>query len=151
MKKIQAVPEFAFNKAIDDEFIESKSHCAFISIVEPFRSDYSRNIKEFKHHDNFLRVYMHDVEDDFYDQFGGIKIEKPSDTELQEIVDFVEKHKDKKAFIIHCAAGISRSGAVATYIKERFIDEVDKEEFLRTNRQINPNLYILNRLRELTN
>jgi predicted protein tyrosine phosphatase len=51
--------------------------------------------------------------------------------------------------MIHCSAGISISGAVATFIKNKFHNEIDKELFHRENKYIQPNLYILKRLKEL--
>lgn len=98
--------------------------------------------------DNVLQVHMWDIEKDILTSDGKTYL-KPSDEELQRIVDFVNKNKDKKSFIVHCSAGISRSGAVVTYISEKFRDEVDIQQFRKDNKLIQPNLYILNRLREL--
>lgn len=61
----------------------------------------------------------------------------------------MNKHKKKSVFIIHCTAGISRSGAVATFIRDKFIEEIDKEKFNSENKYIYPNLYILKRLKLL--
>ena len=58
------------------------------------------------------------------------------------------RDKDKSVFIIYCSAGISRSGAVAMFLYEKFRDEIDKELFYRDNSQIFPNLYILGKLKE---
>ena len=80
-----------------------------------------------------------------------IKYEKPNDSELLKIVDFVNRNKDKTTFIIHCSAGLSRSGAVASYIADKFHTEVDRYEFIRNNKQIQPNLYILSQLHKLDN
>lgn len=68
-----------------------------------------------------------------------------------KIVMFVNKHKGKSCFIIHCSAGISRSGAVATFIKDKFNDEININFFNNENKYIQPNLYILKRLKELDN
>lgn len=100
--------------------------------------------------DNFLQVKMWDIERDVVLN-GSIKYEKPNDSEILKIIDFVNRNKDKTTFIIHCSAGISRSGAVASYIADKFHSEVDRFEFIRNNKQIQPNLYILNRLHKLDN
>ena len=52
-------------------------------------------------------------------------------------------------YIDHCSAGISRSGAVATFLYDKFLSEIDKEQFRRENKYIRPNLYILTRLKSL--
>ena len=93
---------------------------------------------------------LSDVERDVVSN-GVIKYEKPNDVELLKILDFVNRNKDKTTFIIHCSAGISRSGAVASYIADKFHTEVDRCEFIRNNKQIQPNLYLLNRLHKLDN
>jgi len=91
---------------------------------------------------------MWDIEKDITDNDGTI-YEKPSDIELKKIVEFVNKHKDKSVFMVHCSAGISISGAVATFIRDKFIEEIDKEKFNSENKYIQPNLYVLKRLNEL--
>lgn len=80
---------------------------------------------------------------------GGFRPVKPNDNELKMIVDFINKHKEKSVFMVHCSAGISRSGAVATFLYDKFLSEIDKEQFRRENKYIRPNLYILNRLKSL--
>ena len=62
-------------------------------------------------------------------------------TSSKNIVDIINKHKDKSVFIIHCSAGISRSGAVATFLYDKFLSEIDKEQFRRENKYIRPNPY----------
>jgi predicted protein tyrosine phosphatase len=91
---------------------------------------------------------MWNIENDILDKTGFV-YEKPSDIELNKIINFINKHKDKSVFIIHCSAGISRSGAVATFIRDKFIDEIDNEKFNSENKYIHPNLYILKRFNEL--
>jgi predicted protein tyrosine phosphatase len=105
---------------------------------------------------------MWDIEEDLYelkDEYGfghssdavngTLLYGKPEDTELQKIVDFVEKNKNAKAFFVHCSAGISRSGAVGRYLAFKFNEEVNHKEFHSMNPNILPNLYIYNRLLNL--
>ena len=144
MKQIRAIPKFIFDEHFTDKEFKYYDYACFISIL-----DIDNNEQKFdKSIDNFLQVKMWDIEEDLFEN-GELKYEKPNDNELKNIVDFINKHKDKSVFIVHCSAGISRSGAVATFIKDKFIDEVDKEKFNTENKYIQPNLYILKRLNEL--
>jgi predicted protein tyrosine phosphatase len=144
MKQVNAIPKSVFDKTFTNEDFKRYDYGCFISIldIDNHEQKFDSTI------DNFLQVKMWDIERDEY-QNGELKYEKPSDSELQKIVNFVNANKDKLAFIVHCSAGISRSGAVVTYIYNKFLFEIDKEKFLRENSRIQPNLYILNRLMEL--
>lgn len=147
MKKIQALPKKVFDENFSNEkFIYYGDYACFISIldVDNEETKYDTTI------DNFLQVKMWDVERDVVSN-GVIKYEKPNDVELLKILDFVNRNKDKTTFIIHCSGGISRSGAVASYIADKFNNEVDRSDFIKNNKQIQPNLYILKRLRKLDN
>ena len=147
MKKIQALPKKVFDENFSNEkFIYYADYACFISIldVDNEETKYDTTI------DNFLQVKMWDIEIDVVSK-GVIKYEKPNDVELLKILDFVNRNKDKTTFIIHCSAGISRSGAVASYIADKFHSEVDRSDFIKNNKQIQPNLYILSQLHKLDN
>ncbi len=145
MKHVYAIQKSVFDKMFSDEYFKRQSNLGcFISIL-----DFDNNEQLYdKTIDNFLQVKMWDIEEDLFED-GELSHEKPSDTELQKIVMFVNNHKDKKVFVVHCSAGISRSGAVARFIAEKFADEVDYREFVKENKYILPNLYVLNRLKSL--
>jgi predicted protein tyrosine phosphatase len=144
MKQIRALPKMVFDGRFNNELFKYYSFAGFISILDCDNSE----VKFDTDIENFLQVKMWDIEEDLFEN-GALKYGKPSETELQRIVDFVNKNKDKSSFIIHCSAGISRSGAVATFLFDKFLKEIDKEIFRRENKFIRPNLYILNRLMEL--
>lgn len=146
IKQVKAISKQVFDEHYSDaEFIKN-TNCCFISILECNNTEqiYDTSI------DNFLQVKMWDV-----DETGLAKDGKyydiPSDKELKKIVKFVNRHKDKDKFIVHCTAGISRSGAVATFIKNKFTDEIDVNMFNEDNKYILPNKYILRRLEEIDN
>jgi predicted protein tyrosine phosphatase len=143
-KLIIALPKVVFDKVYTSDIIALKSYACFISILDQDNNE--------KKHDcslpNFLQVKMWDVEMDLEDM-SGRKYEKPADVELQKIVNFIDSHKDKSYFVVHCSAGISRSGAVVRYILEHFEDS-DKQWFNQNNKFIQPNLYILKRLKQLS-
>lgn len=138
---IQAIPKSTFDKHFSNDAFSYYDYACFISILDCDNDE----LKYDTTLDNFLQVKMWDIEEDAIDR-NGLKFEKPSDVELQKIVDFVNKHKDKVSCIIHCSAGISRSGAVASFMYDKFQSEVDKESFVKNNKQILPNLYIKKRL-----
>lgn len=140
--KILTLPKAEFDKHFSDERFKLNPHVCFISVLDCDNDEkrYDETI------DNFLQVKVWDVEEDLYEN-DELKYKKPDKGELKRIVDFVNKHSDKKVFVVHCSAGISRSGAVATFIFDKFRDKFDKEQFRRENRFIQPNLYILNQLK----
>lgn len=143
MKFIRALPKRLFDEWCVS-IIEQTTDSCFISIL-----DVDNEFTDYKiTTDNFLQVRMWDIEKDSFVN-GKLKREKPSDKELQKIVHFINKHRDKENFYIHCSAGISRSGAIAAFLFDKFRDLVDKEEFLRVNPNIQPNLYVLNKLKQL--
>ena len=144
MKQVKAIAKLVFDKHFTDKEFKYYDYACFISII-----DINNDEKKFdKLIDNFLQVKMWDIEEDLFEN-GQLKYERPNDKELKNIVDFINKYKDKSVFIVHCSAGISRSGAVATFLYDKFLSEIDKEQFRRENRYIIPNLYILNRLKSL--
>ena len=142
MKQVKAIAKLVFDKHFTDKEFKYYDYACFISIIDNDEKKFDKLI------DNFLQVKMWDIEEDLFKN-GQLKYERPNDKELKNIVDFINKHKDKSAFIVHCSAGISRSGAVATFLYDKFLSEIDKEQFRRENRYIIPNLYILNRLKSL--
>lgn len=144
MKTVKAISKAEFDANFSDEKFKYYDYVAFISILDCDNSEskYDLSIP------NFLQVKMWDIEKDVIKDETVIYA-KPSDTELERIIDFIEIHKDKQVFIIHCAAGISRSGAVARYLLHRFHSEIDSEKFYKDNKFIQPNLYIFYKLKEI--
>lgn len=144
MKQIKALPKLVFDNRFTNELLQQYHYAAFISILDCDNPEekFDKNL------DNFLQVKMWDIEEDLWEN-NELKYEKPNDNELNRIVEFTKTHTDKSSFIIHCSAGISRSGAVATFLYDKFLVEIDKEVFRRENKFIRPNLYILKRLKAL--
>lgn len=146
MKNIRAIPLDYFFEQVSNEYIKAQTNWCFISILDP--SDDLNDSKYDKTLDNFLQVKMWDVKEDIYCD-GELIYEKPTDEALQQITDFINKHSSKQAFIIHCTAGISRSGAVARFVFDKFAGDVDVLQFNEGNKYIRPNQYILERLKEI--
>ncbi len=77
-------------------------------------------------------------------------IEEETDNEIlfnqvfaKQIVDFINKNKDKK-FIINCEAGISRSAAVALFLESFLGLETSVDKHIR----FEPNMFIFNLLKQ---
>ena len=65
------------------------------------------------------------------------------------IINFVNEIKDDvDELIVHCRAGISRSGAVGLFVC-RYL-QLDENEFRKINTGIRPNFYILSVLNEVS-
>lgn len=69
-----------------------------------------------------------------------------SEDQALELLDFIDEHKDKKFCVIHCAAGISRSGAVGTFICD--YTDSNFKSFIQDNPQIHPNVVVLNLMKK---
>lgn len=58
-----------------------------------------------------------------------------------DLLEFLDKNKDKETCIVHCSAGISRSGAIGTFVNDYF--KGDYFDFKRQNSHIKPNNLVL--------
>jgi len=66
----------------------------------------------------------------------------------KELYEFIKRNKDKNLAVLHCAAGISRSAGVGTFIQDLYGTQ-SFQDFKRKNPQIQPNLHVLNLLRKM--
>ena len=141
--RIIALPKLKFDESFTSETMKNFHYACFISILDPDNDEdrYDSTL------DNFLKVKMWDIEETLVADNGRV-FSKPSDKELDRIYEFIQQHKDKVRFVVHCSAGISRSGAVAEFIKEIHHENIDKEQYMKDNKYIQPNLYILKELRK---
>jgi predicted protein tyrosine phosphatase len=65
-----------------------------------------------------------------------------------QIIDFVDNLQSSLTEIVlyvHCTLGVSRSGAIATFVAEKC--GLDVNEFTAMNPQIHPNQLVIERLR----
>jgi predicted protein tyrosine phosphatase len=67
----------------------------------------------------------------------------------RQIISFVNNLKEIDTLVIHCHAGVSRSGAVGVFLAKYL--NVDFEKFKEENKNISPNEYILDLLMEESN
>lgn len=138
-------------KMNEDHFLNG----AFISIHSP-KVGMSFNDTEsiLESSSNVLNLWFHDADPISEEPliFNGIEITlEPTvlfDTDMAlQIHQFVKQNEKAKFWIIHCTAGISRSGAVGEILSEYF--HIPYQQFKRDNPQVNPNIYVKNILKQI--
>ena len=136
-------------KGIDESNIESKD-VFFISINNTLSfpellqgdSPYFKNDKS-----NLKVMYFDDVSEDVYLD-GKLQSKAFTEDQGKGLLEFIEKNKDKKSCVVHCTAGISRSGAVGLFINDYF--KGDYFEFMKVNQYVKPNPHISRVLNNLS-
>lgn len=140
--KVFIMPKFIFEQAIDG--IEKSSKDVFyLSINNPDDED-KTPIREDS--DTFKSMWFYDIDEDIYNEVKDFTYKTISDEQLDELYDFIMKNKDKKNFVVHCTAGVSRSGAVGEFVNDLF--GIPYAEFRKQNPNIIPNTYIKKKLNE---
>ena len=138
--KIVILSKFDFEErmkmfGITNENVEDKNDTFFISI-------HYNGVKDpyFENRENVKVLYFDDclVKDQYNTPIN--------EDQAMELLDFIDLHKDKKYCMIHCAAGISRSGAVGTFICD--YTDSNFNLFIQDNPQIHPNVLVLNLLKK---
>lgn len=148
----RAFDELMLKHDITDENVENKNDTFFISINSTLPVPASGEEDEPPHfqksHENVLVQRFDDVDKDYYKDLDGKKLSAKAFTEDQarEMAAFILKNAHRKSCIVHCAAGISRSGAVGTFIND-FV-KGDWFVFKKTNPHIHPNVHVLSQLRK---
>lgn len=137
------------DSGIDNSNVEQKD-ILFISI-----NDTNGRISEpyFENKENVLVLYFDDTTKDLEIPILGTdevkKVVAFTKEQASEIIDFLDKNKDKKLAIIHCAAGVSRSGAVGQFANDYFGGNYF--EFKNNNQNIQPNPHVLRLLNNQIN
>ena len=137
--RVHILAKREFNKLmevnqINDKNVEKFDSMFFISIVD---TDCDTNHFQ-KDHSNAITMKFDDVEHDL----------EPSPTKLQntrafteaqanKMFKFIKANREKETCVVHCMAGISRSGAVGSFVNG--YAQGDWELFMRTNKFIAPN------------
>lgn len=135
MKKVINIPRIAAEK-----FSFLPKNAIWISIGEPEKT-FIRINNEFLDQIPNLKIELWDLDEpcEFEDEI----LLPPSREEAQKIVNFILEHKDKNV-LVNCAAGVSRSGAVA-----RFCEECLGYEWLEDGKRCAlPNYTLFKRMRE---
>ncbi len=152
--KVYAVDFQTFNnmmkeRGITDENVNEWKSTAFIEIQA--RADIEDMPEcDFyfkKDSDNVIRMEFDDTTKDFdHEEDGKIrKVRIITDEDAKRLAEFINNNIEK-SFLVHCHAGVSRSGAVIKYIWEK--KDLPLQELLDNNPYIHPNFEILSKLRK---
>jgi len=118
------LPEYAAVKHFPDEN----------SVLLRINDAFFEKLKYPEVYDDILEVCFADIDHpSFYDVMM-------TEDHAVEMVDFIEKHTDKK-FVIHCQAGISRSSATAC-AWAYYHDEPEIESIIRNSPVFYPNAHV---------
>lgn len=129
--------------------VQEHTDKAFISIMNSelpnsyFPQDYS----------NVLRLVFDDVTEEENEKrikSGRQEMQLFTREQAETIVEFISRNSHVKEFYVHCLAGVSRSGAVGTFINDVYGEET-YFQFLDENPIIKPNYFILALLRRVWN
>lgn len=129
-----------FKKEVNQLSEQQFMATAFVSIHDPVEEIDNGNSDTILNTSvNVLNMWFHDAEE-------GIQYLLFNDWCAGELFRFIEKNKDKKQWIVHCTAGISRSGAVGEFLADYF--GISYHLFKRDNPQVKPNTLVKNTLRK---
>lgn len=98
----------------------------------------------FKEAKNVMVLWFDDVEEDVLDSNGHLA-RAFTISQARELLLFIQQNAHRGRLIVHCSAGISRSGAVGQFVSDYFGG--DKDEFKQTNPHILPNGKVLRTLK----
>lgn len=145
----QLFDKIVFNRNYTDDNISSED-MFFICIMNTNGFNSQPHFKQ--NHVNVLNLWFDDCDVDK----SGVLLNGETYTEramtpeqAKQIYDFllVQKQANRTMGIVHCAAGIARSGAVGTFAAD-FLD-FNRKEFITINNAIRPNGHILQLLNRI--
>ena len=140
--KIYVLPKVTFHgilerNDISDENVNEFTNYAFVCIND-FSGDYYHNPLFIMSHHNVINLFFDDVKDDFELSPTNKGVTKAFTEDMaKKLVKFLDDNKHVKVLMVHCAAGISRSGAVGQFALDYL--NGDKEFFKINNSHITPN------------
>lgn len=137
--------DFCKKQKFDDSNVENVNDIAFISIIgtENCQKYYLNEIEEhfFKeNHSNVINLEFDDIDHDI--DYDGHKLLSLSNKQANDLFNFIENNIDKN-FVIHCRAGMSRSGAVGQFIFNMYNTHDKLIVKNKANGRIMPNANVL--------
>lgn len=151
--KIYVLPKVEFHNIlkkyeIDDDNVDEFIKYAFISINDTSGKYYHEPLFK-EDHGNVLTLFFDDVENDLERSPTNKNVCKSfSEDQAKQVLTFLNQNKDVETILVHCAAGISRSGAIGQFALD-FL-KGDKDFFRITNKYIMPNSKVLRLLNQET-
>jgi len=137
MRKVLAMMRQRFaDLNCNDENVEDFENSWFISMYGS--SEESPFFKQ--PHKNVLLLQVDDIDKEHEDLILFTK------DQAQQVFEFFKKLGDDFSLIIHCGAGVSRSGAIAEFARVFF--NLNYDEFKNDNPHILPNIHIVQTLRD---
>jgi predicted protein tyrosine phosphatase len=139
--------ELMRRKGITDETVETFSRSLFISINDTGGTNETPYFKQ--SHPNVLTLFFDDCNEDmevvFFDKRPSEWMRAMNEEQAKQVVDLLNDNRGREFCFVHCAAGISRSGAVGTFVNDYF--RQDYLAFKKRNPYIHPNSHVLTLLR----
>ena len=136
--KVLSKPEFnelMANYKVNDNNIENLKNLALISINDT-HGQWSESWFDVDH-SNVLRLWFDDIENDLQTSpTNPYRCSAFSPEQAKQVFDFINENYEKD-FIVHCSAGISRSGAIGAFITDYF--GWDRVKFEKNNPYVHPN------------
>jgi len=133
---------------IDDSTVETyKSDTIFISILDSAKWFAKPQFQ--KDHSNVITLQFDDVlhSGDRSPTNDVPNTRSFAESDGKKIIEFLENNPDAKFCVVHCAAGISRSGAIGQFVNDYY--KGDYDSFVRHNPQIMPNQMVIQTLNRL--
>lgn len=128
--------------------IETYKDNIFISIIDSKDTTLNKMFNPYskpqfkKDYNNVLNLQFDDVTHDGENSPTAIgKTKTFTKEDAKKIIKFLKKNKKANFCLIHCAAGISRSGAVGQFVNDFFKE--DYQKFIKNNPRIMPNSKIV--------
>lgn len=132
---------------LDDNNVDEFFRIAFICIHDTSGDYYASPLFRQEHH-NVLNLSFDDVEEDLQVSPTNKGMTRAfTENDAKKIIKFLDSNKSVETIVVHCAGGISRSGAVGQFALDYL--NGDKEIFKINNPQIIPNARVVRILNQV--
>jgi predicted protein tyrosine phosphatase len=147
IKKIIVVPRLIIEDYIKEDSADYWNNWALISISTSEEEIVAnKDILLHKGCIDYIECVFADITKKEQEEFRMDHLEVFSEKTAKKIIGFIDRIKDNvDILVVHCDAGVSRSGAVGVFAC-RYL-KLDEKEFRRQN-SVLPNMYVLQVLNE---